>query len=167
MASLIGCVSKTSNDALKAENTILKSRITTLDYNFYKSNDSSIEFSYPATWVRQDTSQIVPFFVSANGVANVGITKEILPQTMTSDVYFAALNKQLQSQGCILCGTRQISAGSNSGIQAVYLNKQLLQVFVVVAKGNTAWSLIETAKSDEFIDWAQTFSEIDHSFKVQ
>ncbi len=49
----------------------------------------------------------------------------------------------------------------------MYLNKGLAQAFVVVVKGQTAWSLIETAKASEFIDWAHTFNEIAHSFTVQ
>ena len=167
ITSLAGCVSKGSYDALNTENTTLKARIPTLDYNPYQSTELGMAFSYPATWVRQDTQQIVPFYVSPDGVANVGVTREILPQVMTSDAYFAALNQQLQAQGYILCGMRQTQAGSTSGIQAVYLNKGLLQVFVVVVKGQTAWSLIETAKAEQFIDWAFTFNEIAHSFKVQ
>jgi hypothetical protein len=167
LASFTGCVSKGSYDSVIAENTTLKARIPTLDYNFYQSNELGMEFSYPATWVRQDTQQIVPFFVSPEGIVNVGVTREILPQAMTSDAYFAALNQHLQAQGYILCGMRQTQVGSASGLEAVYLNNGLLQVFVVVAKGQTAWSLIETAKADEFIDWAHTFNEIAHSFKVQ
>jgi hypothetical protein len=167
IAGFAGCVSKASNEVLKTENTALKARIPTLVYNSYQSNELGMEFAYPATWVRQDTKQIVPFFVSADGVANVGVTREILPQAMTTDAYFAALNKQLQAQGYILCGTRKTQAGSASGIQAVYLNKGLLQVFFVVAKGQTAWSLMETAKAEQFIDWAHTFNEVANSFKVQ
>ncbi len=170
VASLAGCSSNDGSAALKTENTALKARIPTLVYNSNQSNDLGVELSYPATWVRQDTQQIVPFFVSPEGIANVGVTRETLPQAMTTDAYFAALNQQLQAQGYILCGMRQTQAGSASGIQgiqAVYLNKGLLQVFVVVAKGQTAWSLIETAKAEQFIDWAHTFNEIAHSFKVQ
>jgi len=167
ITSLAGCVSKGSYDALKTENAALKARIPTLVYNAYQSNELGMGFSYPATWVRQDTQQIVPFYVSPDGIANVGVTREILPQVMTTDAYFAALNQQLQAQGYIICGMRQTQAGSTSGIQAVYLNKGLLQVFVVVAKGQTAWSLIETAKAEQFIDWAFTFNEIARSFKVQ
>ncbi len=166
IAGLAGCSSKDGNEVLKAENAALKARIPTLVYKSYQSNDLGVELSYPATWVRQDTQQIVPFFVSPEGIANVGVTREILPQAMTTDAYFAALNQQLQAQGYILCGVRQTQAGSASGIQAVYLNRGLLQVFVVVAKGQTAWSLIETAKAEQFIDWAHTFNEIAHSFKV-
>ncbi len=133
----------------------------------YQSTDLGVEFSYPANWTRQDTQQIAPLFVSPDGVANVGVTKEILPQVMTTDAYFAALNQQLQTKGYILCGMRQTQVGNSNGIQAVYLNKGLFQVFSVVAKGQTAWSLIETAKAEQFIDWAQTFNEVTHSFKVQ
>lgn len=132
----------------------------------YRSNDLGVEFSYPANWVRQDTQQIAPLFVSPDGVANVGVTKEILPQVMTTEAYFAALNQQLQNKGYILCGMRQIQVENSTGIQAVYLNRGLFQVFTVVAKGQTAWSLIETAKAEQFIDWAQTFNEITHSFKL-
>jgi hypothetical protein len=160
IVGITGCGSK---DSIKA----LEARIPTLVYNTYQSNDLGVELSYPATWVRQDTQQIVPFFVSPDGIANIGVTKEILPQAMTTDAYFAALNQQLQARGYILCGYRQTQVGSASGIQAVYLNKGLLQVFVVVAKGQTAWSLIETAKAEQFIDWAHTYNEIAHSFKVQ
>ncbi len=167
VASLAGCASKDSTEALKTENAALKARIPTLVYKLYQSNELGMELSYPATWVRQDTQQIVPFFVSPEGVANVGVTREILPEAMTTDAYFAALNQRLQAQGYILSGMRQTPVGSASGIQAVYLNKGLTQVFVVVAKGQTAWTLIETAKSDEFIDRAHTFNEIAHSFKVQ
>lgn len=132
----------------------------------YRSNDLGVEFSYPTTWVRQDTQQIAPLFVSPEGIANVGVIKEILPQVMTTDAYFTALNQQLQAKGYILCSMRQIQVGNSSGIQAVYLNKGLFQVFLVVAKGQTAWSLIETAKAELFMDWAQTFNEIVDSFKV-
>ena len=169
VAGLAGCAtgdSKDSNEALKTENAALKARIPTLDYKSYQSNELGMELSYPSTWVRQDTQQIVPFFVSPEGIANVGVTREILPEAITTDAYFNALNQQLQGQGYILSGMRQTQVGSTSGLQAVYLNKGLTQVFVVVAKGTTAWSLIETAKSDEFIDWAHTFNEIAHSFKV-
>ena len=159
--------SKNSNEALKTENAALKERIPTLTYKSYQSNELGMELSYPATWVRQDTQQIVPFFVSPEGIANIGVTREILPQAMTSDAYFDALNQRLQSQGYILSGMRQTQVGSASGLQAVYLNKGLTQVFIVVAKGQTAWSLIETAKSDEFLDWAHTFNEVARSFKVQ
>jgi hypothetical protein len=61
----------------------------------YQSNDLGVQFSYPANWVRQDTQQIAPLFASPEGIANVGVTKEILPQVMTTDAYFAALNQQL------------------------------------------------------------------------
>ena len=167
ITGLAGCSSLGSTEALKTENAALKARIPTLVYNSYQSNDLEVGISYPATWVRQDTQQIVPFFVSPDGIANVGITKELLPQAMTTDDYFTALNQQLQAQGYILIGVRQTQAGSDSGLQAVYLNKGLLQVFVVVAKGQTALSLIETAKAEQFMDWAHTFNEIAHSFKVQ
>ena len=167
VGNLTGCSSNDASAALKTENSALKARIPTLVYNSYQSNELGMEFSYPATWVRQDTQQIVPFFISPEGIANIGVTKELLPQAMTSDAYFSALNQQLQAQGYILISVRQTQAGSASGLQAVYLNRGLLQVFVVVAKGQTAWSLIETAKADEFIDWAHTFNEIAHSFKVQ
>jgi hypothetical protein len=132
----------------------------------YQNTDLEVGFSYPANWTRQDTQQIAPLFVSPDGVANVGVTKEILPQVMTTDAYFAALNQQLQTKGYILCGTRQTQMGNSSGIQAVYLNKGLIQVFTIVTKGQTAWSLIETTKAEGFMDWAQTFNEIVRSFKV-
>ncbi len=167
VAGLAGCVSKASNEALKTENAALKARIPTIVYNSYQSNELGMELSYPPTWVRQDTQLVVPFFVSPQGTANVGVTREILPQAMTTDAYFDALNQRLQAQGYVLSGMRQMQVGSVSGLQAVYLNKGLFQVFVVVAKGQTAWSLIETAKAEEFIDWAHTFNEIAHSFKVQ
>lgn len=109
------------------------------NYNSYKSSDLGVGFSYPANWVRQDTQQIAPLFVSPDGIANVGVTKEILPQVMTADDYFAALNQQLQAKGYILCSMRQIQVGNSNGIQAVYLNNGLFQVFTVVAKGQTAW----------------------------
>ncbi len=166
VVGLAGCVSKASNEVLKTENAELKARIPTLVYKSYQSNELGVDLSYPATWVRQDTQQIIPFFKSPEGIANVGVTREILPQAMTTDAYFDALNRQLQAQGYILSSMRQTQVGSVSGLQAVYLNKGLTQVFVVVAKGTTAWSLIQTAKSDEFIDWAHTFNEIAHSFKV-
>ncbi len=169
VAGLAGCTSasKDSTEALKTENAALKARIPTLDYKSYQSNELGMSLSYPATWVRQDTQQIVPFFLSPQGTVNVGVTREILPQAMTSDAYFDALNQRLQGQGYILSSMKETQVGSTSGLQAVYLNKGLTQVFVVVAKGQTAWSLIETAKADEFIDWAHTFNEIAHSFKVQ
>ncbi len=167
LAGFAGCGSKDSNEALKTENAALKARIPTLDYKSYQSNELGVALSYPATWVRQDTQQIVPFFVSPQGTANVGVTREVLPQAVTTDAYFAALNQRLQAQGYILSGMRQTQVGSASGLQAVYLNKGLTQVFVVVAKDQTAWSLIQTAKADEFIDLAHTFNEIAHSFKVQ
>jgi len=167
VAGLAGCASKDSVTALKTENAALKARIPTLAYKSYQSNELGMTLSYPSTWVRQDTQQIVPFFVSPEGIANVGVTREILPQAMTTDAYFAAVNQRLQAEGYILSAMRQTPVGSANGLQAVYLNKGLTQVFVVVTKGQTAWSLIETAKSDEFIDWAHTFNEIAHSFKVQ
>jgi len=167
VAGLAGCTPKTSTEALTVENAALKARIPTLDYKSYQSNELGMAFSYPATWVRQDTQQIVPFFVSPQGTVNVGVTREILPQAMTTEAYFGALNQQLQAQGYILSGMRQMQVGSAGGLEAVYLNKGLTQVFVVVTKGQTAWTLIETAKADEFIDWAHTFNEIAHSFKVQ
>ena len=180
-AGVAGCSSKDGNDkvvaerdaatksiaALTTENTTLKARIPTLLYNSYQNNERGVELSYPATWVQRDTQLIFPFFVSPDGVANVGVTKEILPQAMTTDAYFDALNRRLQAEGYILSGLRQTKVGSASGLQAVYLNKGLAQVFVVVVKDKTAWSLIETAKAYEFIDWAHTFNEIAHSFKVQ
>ena len=166
-AGIAGCVSKASNDALQTENAVLKARIPTIVYSSYQSDELGMAFSYPPTWVRQDTQQIVPFFVSPDSIANVGVTRELLPQAMTSDAYFAALNQQLQTQGYVLGGMRQTQVGTVSGVQAVYLNKGLIQVFIVVAKGQTAWSLIENAKAESFIDWAQTFNEIAHSFKVQ
>jgi hypothetical protein len=164
---LVGCGSWGNTGALKTENAALKARIPTLVYNSFQSNDLGMEFSYPADWVRQDTPQIVPFFVRPDGIANVGVTIEALPQVMTADAYFAALNQQLQARDYILTSERKLQAGNVSGIQAVYLNNGLIQVFFVVTKGQTAWSLIETAKAEDFMDWAHTFNEITLSFKVQ
>ena len=169
LTGLAGCTSKEKDSvtALKTENAALKVRIPTLDYKSYQSNERGVTLSYPATWVRQDTDQIIPFFVSPEGIANVGVTREILPQVMTADAYFSALNQRLQEEGYILLAVRQIQVGNTNGLQAVYLNKGLAQVFVVAVKGQTAWSLIETAKADEFMDRAHTFNEIAHSFKVE
>ncbi|MFH0768335.1 MAG: hypothetical protein V1932_02050 [Chloroflexota bacterium] len=167
LAAFTGCVPKGSYDSVMAENTALKARIPTIVYNSYQDNPQGLTLSYPALWNRSDTQQTIPFFVSPDGSANVGVTQESLPQAMTSDVYFNALNQRLQVGGYTLFGSRQMQVGDIAGVQAVYLNKGLAQVFVVVVKGQTAWLLIETAKANEFIDWAHTFNEIAYSFKVQ
>lgn len=156
-----------STATLTTENTMLKARIPTLLYSSYQDIERGVELSYPAIWVRRDTEQLVPFFVSPKGAVNMGVTKEILPEAMTTDDYFDALNRRLQTEGYALSGLRQTQVGSASGLQAVYLNKRLVQVFVVVVKDQTAWSLIETANADEFIDWAHTFNEVARSFKVR
>lgn len=158
---------RASSATLTTENTMLKARIPTLVYSSYHDIERGVELSYPATWVQRDTEQILPFFVSPEGTANVGVTRENLPQVMTTDAYFVALNERLQAEGYSLSGLRPTQVGSAGGLQAVYLNKGLAQVFVVVVKDQTAWSLIETAKADEFMDWAHTFNEIVRSFKVQ
>ena len=167
LAGSTGCVSKGSYDSIIAENTALKARIPTLVYNSYQDNTQGLTLSYPALWNRRDTQQTIPFFFSPEGSANVGVTRENLPQAMTSDVYFNALNQRLQAGGYTLFSSRQTQVGDIVGVEAVYLNKGLAQVFIVVVKDQTASLLIETAKSNEFIDWASTFNEIAHSFKVQ
>ena len=175
LVGLVGCstaltdrdASRRSIETLTAENTTLKSRIPTLAYHPYLSDERGVAFSYPVTWVRRDTEELVPLFVSPEGAANVGVTREVLPQAMTTNAYFDALNQRLQAHGYTLGGLRQMEVGSDSGLQAVYLSEGFVQVFVVVVKNQTAWSLIQTAKAQEFIDWAHTFGEIAHSFKVQ
>ena len=167
LGGFTGCVSKGSYDTVMAENTNLKARIPTLIYSSYQDSVQGLTLSYPATWNRSDTQQSIPFFVSPDGSTSVGVTQESLPQSMTSEVYFNALNQSLQAGGSALFSSRQTQVGDITGVQAVYLNKGFAQVFVVAVKGQTAWLLIETAKANTFIDWAQTFNEIGASFKVQ
>lgn len=179
LAGLTGCSSKAdyddlvaerdaakaSNVTLTTENAILRAR--TPAFASYQDIDRKVELSYPTAWVRRDTQQIFPFFESPEGTVNAGVTSELLPQPMTTYAYFVALNERLEGEGYLLSGVRPIDLGDASGLQAVYMHNGLIQVFVVVVKEQTAWSLIQTTKADEFLDWAQTFNVIASSFSVK
>lgn len=161
---------------LRKESDGLKARIPTLTYTTYEDTQNGFTIPYPEKWstTQPEAKETVAVFVGEGNLPRLDIARVDLVSPATASAYFDGLNKAVLAEGhYTLVTSKATSVAGLPAVKAQYLvqlggqsDLKLEQVFVVVVKGQTAWTVLFTGKAGDLMDWAHTLNEMIGSFNL-